>query len=674
MKTTHNLSLTREFPLKRFSIGMPHMLLCVLLSAALSACSSSTPETIIEPLEGVYTVIFDKNGGHTEANPQNKTVEPPATTLDELPEAPTREGYTFLGWNTAADGSGAPFTANTLVRENLTVYAQWGPPSEDGLPSEEGLQMAISPSAEILTPIIDGVYHEHSTRFRVVVSGFDNAADASKATLNITHINGFSFEVESNPEGNTQSFEVSVEYNGQTAFPEGFATVKLSLENIPGYSVESQSTRIDIRDGHGQAINRAIPLNQANILAFNRYANTAAGLTRHYRLTENISLAEPAQPTESNWTAIGTDEAPFMGSLNGENHEFLRLRIRASGSNYQGLFGHIGEGATLENIRLTEASVNGNNYVGGLVGINAGTVDNSYATGSVSGSSSSVGGLVGHNYGTVQNSYATGNVSGNAWDVGGLVGHNDGTVQNSYATGSVNASYNVGGLLGDNNYGGTVQNSYATGSVNGSWYVGGLVGANGGTVQNCYATGSVNGSNSSVGGLLGINVGTVDNSYATGSVTASDSYVGGLVGHNSSNGTMQNSYATGSVTGNRMVGGLVGRNGGTMQNSLALNPRVSGGTTDVGRVAGTNDNNGTFIGTLTNNHAFDGMQNSAGSTTSWSNIGLTYIDGADISAGLLRRSEGFPAEFLTTPWTYVEGRLPGLLGQPVDMPAHLAPP
>jgi len=48
--------------------------------------------------------------------------------------------------------------------------------------------------------------------------------------------------------------------------------------------------------------------------------------------------------------------------------------------------------------------------------------------------------------------------------------------------------------------------------------------------------------------------------------------------------------------------------------------------------------------------------------------------GGDISAGLLRRSEGFPAEFLTTPWTYEAGRLPGLLGQSVDMPSHLAPP
>jgi len=111
----------------------------------------------------------------------------------------------------------------------------------------------------------------------------------------------------------------------------------------------------------------------------------------------------------------------------------------------------------------------------------------------------------------------------------------------------------------------------------------------------------------------------------------------------------------------------VGNNGygGTVQNSLALNPRVSG-TTDVGRVAGINESNAT----LTDNYAFGGMQNSAGNT-SWSNIGLNNLGGANISAGLLRRRDGFPAEFLTTPWTYVEGQLPSLLGQPVDMPAHI---
>ena len=41
------------------------------------------------------------------------------------PTNPSRDGYTFLGWNTAADGTGDKFTANTTVSEDITVYAQW---------------------------------------------------------------------------------------------------------------------------------------------------------------------------------------------------------------------------------------------------------------------------------------------------------------------------------------------------------------------------------------------------------------------------------------------------------------------------------------------------------------------------------------------------------------------
>jgi len=36
-----------------------------------------------------------------------------------------RSGFQFIGWNTAPDGSGSPFSASTVVTENITVYAVW---------------------------------------------------------------------------------------------------------------------------------------------------------------------------------------------------------------------------------------------------------------------------------------------------------------------------------------------------------------------------------------------------------------------------------------------------------------------------------------------------------------------------------------------------------------------
>jgi hypothetical protein len=58
-----------------------------------------------------------------------------------------------------------------------------------------------------------------------------------------------------------------------------------------------------------------------------------------------------------------------------------------------------------------------------------------------------------------------------------------------------------------------------------------------------------------VGGLVGKNDGTVSNSYSSGNIT-SRSRVGGLLGGNT--GTVTNSYSTGTVAGEWNVGGLVG--------------------------------------------------------------------------------------------------------------------
>jgi uncharacterized repeat protein (TIGR02543 family) len=72
-----------------------------------------------------YLVTFDNNGGDTAANPATKPVDSPATTVEVLPAQPAKTGYNFAGWNTAANGSGIPFTASTTVSGSITVHAQW---------------------------------------------------------------------------------------------------------------------------------------------------------------------------------------------------------------------------------------------------------------------------------------------------------------------------------------------------------------------------------------------------------------------------------------------------------------------------------------------------------------------------------------------------------------------
>ena len=84
-------------------------------------------------------VTFDQN---YEGKPEDKVVGAPeneqylgnagytANGLDYngknvMPEAPTREGYTFVGWATTKDATKADFTKDTPIENSLTVYAVW---------------------------------------------------------------------------------------------------------------------------------------------------------------------------------------------------------------------------------------------------------------------------------------------------------------------------------------------------------------------------------------------------------------------------------------------------------------------------------------------------------------------------------------------------------------------
>ena len=234
--------------------------------------------------------------------------------------------------------------------------------------------------------------------------------------------------------------------------------------------------------------------------------------------------------------------------FDGAGHTISNLNIVIPAGYQIGMFGSLGNGSVVKNVGLTNASVSGSDYVGGLVGQNWGTVSNSYTTGTVSGGNY-IGGLTGWNRGEIDSAYTTAEVYGNAL-VGGLAGASDGTVKKSYSTGSVSGVYEVGGLVGQNE--GTVRNSYSLGDVNArEGVVGGLVGTNVGKVINSYAKGGVSGSDY-VGGLAGINAGTIRDSHNTGNVEGTDN-VGGLTGYNE--GTIENSHNTGRVRGKKQVGG-----------------------------------------------------------------------------------------------------------------------
>ena len=400
----------------------------------------------------------------------------------------------------------------------------------------------------------------------------------------------------------------------------------------------------------------------------------ASGCTG-YELTANLDL-QGAGDSATGWEPIGGMSGAFTATFDGGAPGFKVSNLFINSSlDRVGLFGETGRGSVIRNVALEDVNVTGHTATGALVGRNAGSIIDSSATGKVSGAKytggligqsvqlggvivgstagvqvtgtaeeSLTGGLVGLNAGPIIDSHATGDVSGVKWvgglvgsnngaggvnrisgstadgdvtgtdgPVGGLAGWNNGPISSSHATGDVNGVQRVGGLVGSNyeaggtyqetriyEYGGVnrISGSTASGAVTGTGeYVGGLVGWNNGPISSSRATGDVNGVQR-VGGLVGSNTGVqgvnrISGSTAGGAVTGTGNFVGGLAGRN--DGPISDSHATGDVDGVHSVGGLVGTNfddGGYYGDVVGLN--AIRGSTASGAVIGT----GTLVGGL----------------------------------------------------------------------------
>ena len=259
---------------------------------------------------------------------------------------------------------------------------------------------------------------------------------------------------------------------------------------------------------------------------------------------------------DDGWLPIGDDIGPFVAVFDGNTHTISNLAIRRE-QTYIGLFGKMGPGAAIRNLRLVDnladntGSSDLNNYIGGLAGWSEGSITASYATGDADGgggNNDAVGGLVGESRGSITASYATGDADGGDGDndrVGGLVGESRGSITASYAMGDADGGDGdqdyVGGLVGQQREG-SITASYATGDADGG-----------------------DGDNDRVGGLVGQFLASITASYATGDVhggDGDDDAVGGLVGFQSADSSITASYAMGDADGGSgdddRAGGLVG--------------------------------------------------------------------------------------------------------------------
>jgi len=316
-----------------------------------------------------------------------------------------------------------------------------------------------------------------------------------------------------------------------------------------------------------------------NLASYVNAGNGSQTAGKYYKLMNDLVYVARIQ---EGWKPIGNRQtigATFQGDFDGNGKKVSGITINRGASDFIGLFGDVFL-AHIHNLGVEiNHEIKGAYFVGGLIGwADLSTIENCYVIGNVTGTVT-VGGLIGVSVvSNISNSYAIGKVKGD-YIVGGFVGGSYGTITTSYAGGKVSASVAyAGGFVGKTEY--PIKTNYAGGNVTETGYTSSrLIETNNNphsAIIDCYATGNIIGIASYMGGFVGISTQTdIAYCYATGDINTTGDFVGGFAG--------ANDYSA------------------TLNNCVAANNMVSGGISNVDRIAGEN------TGTLSHNYAYDGM-------------------------------------------------------------------
>jgi prepilin-type N-terminal cleavage/methylation domain-containing protein len=231
-------------------------------------------------------------------------------------------------------------------------------------------------------------------------------------------------------------------------------------------------------------------------------------INSNYILTANINANDTSSWNNGEgWIPIGDNSVQFKGTIDGNGYVINNLHINRSTSSYQGLFGYLGDGSSIINLHLSNLSINGRDYIGGIAGYaNLSSVSNVSVQGDINGRNY-LGMIVGYSmYSNIDKSYSNGFVTGASY-LGGISGYqNRFYMTNSYSSSNISGSTYIGGLTGYL-YSSTsaaraeIINCYFAGTITGGSYtapIGGRV--NNHTVISTYWDKDINGIQSSTSG------------------------------------------------------------------------------------------------------------------------------------------------------------------------------
>ena len=309
-------------------------------------------------------------------------------------------------------------------------------------------------STEGDNPDIIVPYDKGSDTYTAIVAPQSVAAGTAFITCTFTNGKTFVYKIK-----NATDWQAGGEYT---------YTVSLAAAKDLGYTIESDGTyTVTSADG----------------------LKNVAELVNGGKSDINITLDTDIDLTGKDWTPIGTDyDNSYTGTFDGGGHTITGLTITTK-DQFVGLFGYLGKAGTVKNVVMEGIQITSNHMFG------------------------NTGGVVGNSWGTIENCSVSGSVNGEVY-VGGVVGkQTSGSMTGCSSSATVKGTVNVGGVAGES--WGSMTACYATGNVTLEIYPGkdisggGVVGFKGGnSVLACYATGNVNSKGSStgnvhIGGLFG---------------------------------------------------------------------------------------------------------------------------------------------------------------------------
>ena len=219
----------------------------------------------------------------------------------------------------------------------------------------------------------------------------------------------------------------------------------------------------------------------------------------------------------------------FCGTFEGNGHTISGLRLSGDGS-AQGLFRHLTETALVRDLKVQGDVAPGGSRseIGGIAGINGGTITGCVFTGSIAGGDK-VGGIAGVNQlsGIIEDCRVSGSIYGNHF-IGGMVGKSSGVIRDCVNTAAINTTAQENNVsLSDI----TIENLTTSESANTVTDVGGIAGKSDGVIRSCSNQGNVGYQHMgyNIGGIAGTQSGYVTDCENRGRILGRKE-VGGIVG------------------------------------------------------------------------------------------------------------------------------------------------